>query len=89
MFVSISHIPLAKLNRDPMDSTHPYPLTPQYYMTEIAHPDEIQVEVSQGDFSQALQNFVPSVSQAEMEHYAQVQKQFSQDASNDENASIE
>jgi len=72
-----------------MDSTHPDPLTPQYYMTEIAHPDEIQVEVSQGDFSQALQNFVPSVSQAEMEHYAQVQKQFSQDASNDENASIE
>jgi len=89
MFISILYIPLVKLNQDPMDSTHPYPLTPQYYMTEIAHPDEIQVEVSQGDFSQALENFVPSVSQAEMGHYAQVQKQFSQAASYDEIVSIE
>jgi len=75
MSISILYIPLAKLNQDPI--------------AEIAHPAEIQVEVTQEDFSQALENLVPSVSQAEMEHYAQVQKQFSQDASNDKSASIE
>lgn len=81
-------MPLAKLNQGPIDPTHPYPLTPQYYLTEIARPNEIQVEVSQEDFSQALQNLVPSVSQAEMEHYARVQKQFSQNADNGESAPL-
>lgn len=79
---------LTKLNQGPIDPTHPYPLTPQYYLTEIARPNEIQVEVSQEDFSQALQNIVPSVSQAEMEHYARVQKQFSQNADNGESAPL-
>lgn len=70
---------LTILNQNPTESTHPYPLTPQYYLAEMAHPDDIRVEVSQEDFLQALRNLVPSVSQTEMEHYARVQKRFSQD----------
>ena len=38
------------------------------------------VHVSQEDFDRALDSLVPSVSQAEMEHYKQIQKHFSQGA---------
>ncbi|KAF9451245.1 AAA-domain-containing protein [Macrolepiota fuliginosa MF-IS2] len=69
---------IKKLNESPGDQNHPYPLTPQYYLAEMALPDDIQVQVSKEDFLQALRNLVPSVSQAEMEHYARVQNQFSQ-----------
>lgn len=68
----------AKLNEHPGDNSHPYPLTPQYYLAEMVHPRDIRVQVSKEDFLQALQNLVPSVSHAEMEHYARVQKRFSQ-----------
>jgi peroxin-6 len=68
------------LNQNPVDSIHPYPLTPQYYLAEMVLPDEIRVEVTKEDFLLALRNLVPSVSQAEMEHYGKVQKRFSQDA---------
>ncbi|KAL1730041.1 P-loop containing nucleoside triphosphate hydrolase protein [Schizophyllum commune] len=57
---------------------HPYPLTPQYYLAELASPKEIEVLVREEDFEVALRNLVPSVSQAEMEHYREVQKRFSQ-----------
>lgn len=39
--------------------------------------DMIQVQVSQEDFLSALRHLVPSVSQLEMEHYAQIQERFS------------
>lgn len=57
---------------------HPYPITAQYYLAELVHPDDIRVQVTKEDFFQALKNLTPSVSQAEMEHYARVQKRFSQ-----------
>lgn len=38
----------------------------------------MEVLVSARDFEQALRTLVPSVTQAEMEHYAQVQKRFSE-----------
>ena len=38
------------------------------------------VHVSQEDFDSGLDSLVPSVSQAEMEHYRQIQKHFSQGA---------
>ncbi|KAL1722738.1 P-loop containing nucleoside triphosphate hydrolase protein [Schizophyllum commune] len=57
---------------------HPYPLTPQYYLAELASSKEIEVLVREEDFEVALRNLVPSVSQAEMEHYREVQKRFSQ-----------
>ena len=68
----------AKLNLSPPpDSPHPYPLTPQYYLGELATPAETEVLVSEEDFSAALRELVPSVSQEEMEHYARIQQRFS------------
>ena len=64
----------------------PWPLTPQYYLAELATPDEIQVLVSQRDFELALAELVPSVSQAEMDHYKTVQAKFSKPKDKDETA---
>jgi len=55
----------------------PSPLTPQYYLAEMATPDEIAVIVNADDFTAALRELVPSVSQAEMAHYAQIRQRFS------------
>lgn len=55
---------------------HPYPLTAQYYLSEMATPQEIEVLVTQDDFDLALSNLRPSVSAGEMEHYRTIQKQF-------------
>nr|GAT57587.1 predicted protein [Mycena chlorophos] len=70
---------LAKLNgsRERMEG-HPYPLTAQYYLAELADKGDIEVLVSTEDFDRALASLEPSVSQSEMEHYARVQKRFSQ-----------
>ena len=51
-------------------------MTPQYYLSELARPAEVEVLVSQADFALALAELNPSVSEGEMAHYAQVQKQF-------------
>lgn len=69
---------IAELNKGPRDNRHPYPITPQYYLSEMATPEEILVTVNYDDFSLSLQNLVPSVSQTEMDHYAEVQKRFTQ-----------
>ena len=83
---SVSHVlmifcflPLpGKLNVEPHPhSDHPYPLTPQYYLAEIAELADIEVLVSHEDFRISLENLVPSVSPEEMAHYSQVQRQFS------------
>ena len=73
---------VAKLNSEPANPAHPYPLTPQYYLAEIASPEDIDVLVQQEDFEAALNGLIPSVSQAEMEHYARVQQQFSRETIN-------
>lgn len=57
---------------------HPYPITPQYYLAEMATPADTEVLVSQEDFELALRELKPSVSETEMEHYRQVQRQFSE-----------
>ncbi len=70
----------------------PSPLTPQYYLSEMATPDEIAVVVNPDDFTAALRELVPSVSQAEMAHYAQIRERFSRsmNASNpDENSEVD
>jgi peroxin-6 len=69
----------ANLNSLPGPYEHPYPLTPQYYLSELALPQDIEVLVSQRDFDMALQSLVPSVSQSEMEHYTTIQRRFSRD----------
>jgi len=66
----------------PPPYTHPHPLTPQYYLAEMATPAEIDVLVSREDFELALRELVPSVSQGEMEHYAEVQRKFANDTIN-------
>ena len=65
------------LNSQP-DHRHPHPVSAEYYLTELASAEDIGVHVSREDFERALDSLVPSVSQAEMEHYRQIQKHFSQ-----------
>ncbi|KAH9174255.1 AAA-domain-containing protein [Lactarius sanguifluus] len=63
----------------------PSPLSPQYYLTEMATPEEIAVVVSADDFAAALRELVPSVSQAEMSRYAEIRERFSRsNAANDD-----
>ncbi|KAH7921477.1 AAA-domain-containing protein [Leucogyrophana mollusca] len=69
---------IAEMNTHPVDHRHPYPLTPQYYLAEMADPGEIDILVSLGDFDLALRELVPSVSQLEMDHYAVIRQQFSE-----------
>ncbi|KAK7466888.1 peroxisomal assembly protein [Stygiomarasmius scandens] len=70
---------LAVLNGKSGPYDHPHPITPQYYLAEMASEEDIRVSVTQADFNVALRNLVPSVSQAEMEHYSKIQSKFSKD----------
>lgn len=74
----------AALNKLPGPYIHPHPLTPQYYLAEIALKDDMEVLVSQKDFDLALSTLVPSVSRSEMDHYAHIQQRFSRDVSLEE-----
>lgn len=74
----------AELNKLPGPYIHPHPLTPQYYLAEMASKDDTEVLVSQKDFDLALSALVPSVSQSEMDHYAHIQRRFSRDVSPEE-----
>jgi peroxin-6 len=69
---------VALLNERGPQEGHPYPITAQYYLAEMATPQDVDVVVAQADFLKAVKNLVPSVSESEMEHYLAVQKQFSQ-----------
>lgn len=80
----LTQVIIEGLNAQPGPYAHPHPLTPQYYLAELATAEEIAVHVSEADFLRALEMLVPSVSQAEMAHYAEVQRRFSQPASGDE-----
>ncbi|KAI0272129.1 AAA-domain-containing protein [Russula aff. rugulosa BPL654] len=69
---------IAALNASGSSATEwPSPLTPQYYLGEMATPEEIAVVVTAEDFTAALGDLVPSVSQAEMAKYAQIRQRFS------------
>lgn len=70
---------IAVLNSLP-DHRHPHPVSTEYYLAELASAEDMVVHVSQEDFDRALDSLVPSVSQAEMEHYRQIRKHFSQGA---------
>lgn len=69
----------AAINALPPHHQHPHPITPQYYLAELASPADIEVLVSVDDFERALDSLIPSVSQAEMEHYVEVQRRFAQE----------
>lgn len=51
-------------------------ITPQYYLSELASPQETEVIVAHEDFMDALHELVASVSQAELEHYNKIQMKF-------------
>ncbi|OJA08223.1 hypothetical protein AZE42_09390 [Rhizopogon vesiculosus] len=67
---------IAQLNAQSQIRKHQ--LTPQYYLTEIAEPDDLHILVTQMDFMHALNELVPSVSAVEMQHYASIQARFIQ-----------
>lgn len=67
------------MNTLPGPYDHPHPLTPQYYLAVHASGQDTDVLVSQEDFELALRELVPSVSQSELAHYAQIQQRFSRD----------
>ena len=69
----------ARLNEKPESHNHPHPITPQYYLAEVASPEEIAVLVTVADFTLALDSLIPSVSESEMQHYARIQQLFSQE----------
>lgn len=54
----------------------PRPLTPQYYLSKLASPEEMDIVVGETDFDAALAGLKPSVSQTEMGHYERVQRDF-------------
>jgi peroxin-6 len=58
-------------------SNHPRPITPQYYLSEIAIEQDVQVLVTQHDFDLALSQLKPSVTESELQHYAYIQGLFS------------
>ncbi|GLB35223.1 putative ATPase family associated with various cellular activities (AAA) [Lyophyllum shimeji] len=70
---------IAYLNNVPGPHDYPSPLTPQYFLAEMASAEDINVLVSQDDFDRALEDLVPSVSESEMEHYRSIQRRFSLD----------
>ncbi|KAG6861902.1 hypothetical protein C0995_010608 [Termitomyces sp. Mi166 len=70
---------IAQLNIAPGLRDYPIPLTPQYFLAEMVSENDINVLVSREDFDRALRDLVPSVSQSEMDHYAEIQRRFSED----------
>ena len=77
---------IAELNARPGPYDHPHPLTPQYYLAELAKPEDIEVKVNRRDFETALKELVPSVSEQEMAHYREVQAKFSSPKNEEEKA---
>lgn len=88
-FFEHSSLLTATLNAQPPPYKHPHPITPQYYLAEMATDAETDVVVSQVDFNAALRELVPSVSTNEMEHYREVQQKFAKDTINSKSKAAE
>jgi peroxin-6 len=54
----------------------PKSITAQYYLAHLATPEDILVQVTEQDFVKALEELIPSVSAAELEHYKSVRERF-------------
>ncbi|KAI9269003.1 P-loop containing nucleoside triphosphate hydrolase protein [Phascolomyces articulosus] len=67
----------------------PSPVTAQYYLSRLATPEEIMVQVEEIDFVNALNELVPSVSATELEHYSKVRERFEQKPDNEEENDME
>jgi peroxin-6 len=68
---------------------HPYPITPHYYLSEMALERDVQVLVTQHDFDLALSQLKPSVTESEMQHYAYIQRLFSSDTASRTRTDVE
>lgn len=55
-----------------------YPITPQYYLAEMATAEDTDVIVAYEDFTAALKELTASVSSSEMEHYRRIQQRFTE-----------
>ncbi|KAJ1947634.1 peroxisomal assembly protein [Kickxella alabastrina] len=62
-------------DREPNED-HPVPMTPQYYLDQIAPEDIKQVTVTMDDFEKALDELIPSVSADELVRYQVLRRQF-------------
>ena len=78
----------AALLNQVQSSDHPYPITPHYYLSEMALERDVQVLVTQHDFDLALSQLKPSVTESEMQHYTYIQRLFSSDISNGTHADV-
>ncbi|KAI7871610.1 P-loop containing nucleoside triphosphate hydrolase protein [Spinellus fusiger] len=56
----------------------PEKMTAQYYLSHLATPEDIVVQVEEVDFIKALEELVPSVSATELAHYSKVREKFEQ-----------
>ncbi|KAF7722547.1 peroxisomal assembly protein [Apophysomyces ossiformis] len=54
------------------------PITAQYFLSHLATPEDIVVQVEEIDFIKALDELVPSVSATELAHYTKVREKFEQ-----------
>ncbi|KAJ3338453.1 peroxisomal assembly protein [Gonapodya sp. JEL0774] len=68
----------AASNSDLVDAkpSRPHPITPQYYLENMASPSQVQVEVIEDDFVSALDEMVPSVPMSELLRYERVREKF-------------
>ncbi|KAI9491641.1 P-loop containing nucleoside triphosphate hydrolase protein [Zychaea mexicana] len=67
----------------------PSPVTAQYYLSRLATPEEIMVQVEEVDFVNALNELVPSVSATELSHYSKVRERFEQKHDDEEENDVE
>ena len=79
----------AALLNQVQSSDHPYPITPHYYLSEMATERDVQVLVTQDDFDLALSQLKPSVTESELQHYASIRELFSGSVSSRTQANVE
>jgi peroxin-6 len=74
----------ALLESTPEPRAFPKPLTPQYYLSAMAKPEETEVLVTEKDFIGALEELIPSVSLDDIQHYESVRRKFASETLNSE-----
>ena len=79
----------AALLNQAQPSTHPYPITSHYFLSEMALERDVQVLVTQHDFDLALSQLKPSVTESEMQHYAHIERLFSSDVASRVHTDVE
>ncbi|ORX84764.1 AAA-domain-containing protein [Anaeromyces robustus] len=76
MIRTISHID-KKIDELNSENKNANPITPAYYLDNMAEESEKTVQVTKEDFQNALNELIPSVSEKDLEHYREIQQRFS------------